>query len=107
MNITENMFNIMNTKNIKSVDLARKLGVRSSVISSWKTRKTNPPSEYLLSICELLDVSVYELLGGENDTRPDEEQILLNSYRGCSPEDRQIIRDIACRLSSSPKQGSK
>lgn len=104
MNITENMFDIMKKKNIKSIQLAQKLGVRSSVISSWKTRGTTPPSEYLLSICELLEISIYELLCAEAPTRPDDEQELLDYYRGCTKDDRKIVRDVASRLSTAAKR---
>ena len=40
MNITEKMFNIMQEKNIEPAQLARKLGIKNSVISSWENRNT-------------------------------------------------------------------
>lgn len=100
MNITEKMFNIMQEKNIKSVQLAQKLGIKSSVISSWKARNSNPPIEYILPICELLDITVYELLDTSDSVTASDERELLTYYRECSKDDRNIIRHFASRLSN-------
>lgn len=100
MNITEKMFNIMQEKNIKPTQLARKLGIKISVISSWKSRNTNPPSEYILPICELLDITVYELLNPSGSDTTSDEHELLKYYRECSKDDRSIICHFASRLSN-------
>ena len=39
-------------------------GIAQSSISDWKRKKTNPVSEKILIICEVLHVTPYELLGG-------------------------------------------
>ena len=100
MNITEKMFNIMQEKNIEPAQLARKLGIKNSVISSWENRNTNPPSEYILPICELLDINVYELLSPSGSDTTSDERELLTYYRECSKNDRNIIRHFASRLSN-------
>lgn len=93
MEIVERMFLIMKEKNIKSSELADHLGISPSVVSSWKTRKTNPPSEYLLRICEITGVSPYFLLGGkennQNNLELTEEEInLVNSYKRLSEKNK-------------------
>lgn len=98
MTIAENMFHIMEKKNIKAVQLAKKLNISNSVISSWKSRNTNPPSEYLIQICELLDVNIYQLLNSDIDTYADDEQMLLNFFRKCSDEDKQLILSLVTKL---------
>lgn len=85
MTICERMFSIMEEKNIKSVQLAQKLNINKSVISSWKKRNSNPPIEYTIQICELLNISVYELLGQE----PNNE--IERIYKMLSAEDKQIV----------------
>ena len=45
-------------------DFAEKTGIAQSTISDWKRKKTNPVSEKILVICDALDVTPYELLGG-------------------------------------------
>jgi transcriptional regulator with XRE-family HTH domain len=39
-------------------------GISQSSISDWKRKKTNPVSEKILIICEVLGVTPYELLSG-------------------------------------------
>lgn len=82
MKIIERIFNIMKSKNIKNTELAEKLHINKSVISNWKSRNTNPPSEMIIPICELLNVNpIYILTGKENiNTLSDEDIILLNKY---------------------------
>lgn len=73
MKIIERMLSIMNDKNLKAKELAEYLNVRQSVVSTWKTRATNPPAEYIIQICEFLNVEPYFLLTGKNVTRTQSE----------------------------------
>ena len=43
-------------------------GIADSSISDWKKKRTNPVSDKILIICEVLDVSPYELLSGAEHT---------------------------------------
>lgn len=82
MTINERLFIILDEKGLKDIDLAKKIGKNKSVISTWRSRGTNPPVETIVSICELLQISVEELLTGESgDTLTPEEQALLAAYR--------------------------
>lgn len=63
--IIERINSIMSEKNIKASELAKQLNVNQSVISTWKSKLRNPPSEYIIKICELLKVEPYYLLTGE------------------------------------------
>ena len=99
MNISERLFKTMKEKGIKARALEKKLNVRSSTVSNWRTRGTTPPAEYLIPICEVLEVSPYFLLTGEesnNSTRPltAEETAILQAYKACSPERKEIIKGI-------------
>lgn len=66
MTVNERIFNLMERENIKNADLAKHLNVKNNVITNWKTRGTEPPIKYLVPICELLNVTIYELLGVED-----------------------------------------
>lgn len=100
MDITEKIFNTMQEKNIKSVQLAQKLGIKDSVIISWESGISNPPIEYILPICELLDINVYELLGSSDSVTTPDERELLKYYRNCNNDDQNIIQHFASRLSN-------
>ena len=99
MNISERLFKTMKEKKKKKKKKKKKLNVRSSTVSNWRTRGTTPPAEYLIPICEVLEVSPYFLLTGEesnNSTRPltAEETAILQAYKACSPERKEIIKGI-------------
>lgn len=71
MTILNRMIQLMENKKIKWADIARHLGVSRSVVGNWKMRGTNPPTEYIVPICELLNVSVEFLLTGtEKENNP-------------------------------------
>lgn len=91
MTINERLFTFLEQKNLKQSDLAKYLNVTYSVITAWKTRGNNPPAEYIIPICEFLNISVNELLGVENDTNTlDENEQELLSYFNLLPEREKI-----------------
>ena len=46
----------------------QRTGIAESSISDWKKKRTNPVSDKILIICEVLDVTPYELLSGAEYT---------------------------------------
>lgn len=99
MTISERLFKTMKEKGIKARALEHRLNISSSTISNWKSRGTPPPAEYIVPICEILEVSPYYLLTGKesNDsTRPltAEETAILQAYKACSPERKEIVKGI-------------
>lgn len=102
MTICERIFDIIDHKNLKTADLARKLNVQQSVISNWKKRNTNPPIEYALVICEFIGVSIEYLITGENNGNLKlYEKEMLKYYRQL-PEQEQI-RELG-RLEAKAEQ---
>ena len=99
MKIIEIIFEKMNEKGIKQQELADKLGIRKSVVSSWKTRNTNPPLEYIDQICELIEISPNELLGYSNNT-------IEEIYKKLTKEDREIVDNIFSRYSKQEQKSS-
>ena len=49
-------------------EFAQRTGIAESSISDWKKKRTNPKSDKILIICEVLGVSPYELLSGAEHT---------------------------------------
>lgn len=86
MTINERLFETMNKKNIKMAELARCLDVNKTVISAWKSRGTNPPIEFTVQICKLLNISIeYYITGKEGQDLSQEEENLLKAYRLAEP----------------------
>lgn len=88
MNINEKIFEIMEKKNIKNADLAKHLNVKNNVITNWHNRGTEPPIKYIIPICELLDITVYELLGIENENK------IQEAYDAADPGTQAAVRKL-------------
>lgn len=103
MTICERIFSIIDNKGLKTVDLARKLDIKQSVISNWRKRNTNPPMEYSLVICEFLGISIEELITGiPGNTITEEERELIEAYRRAGTTAKTAIMANAKIL--APKQ---
>lgn len=100
MTINERIFKIMDEKGIKAVQLADKLGISQAVISNWKKRKTDPPIEYAINICEVLKIDIYTLLGADEKKLTGNEQQLLEYFRKCNEGNKQILLNAASGLSN-------
>ncbi|NLG04899.1 MAG: helix-turn-helix transcriptional regulator [Clostridia bacterium] len=67
MTISENIFLLLKERGMTQKEFSEQTGIAQSAISDWKRKKTNPVSNKILTICEVLDVSPYELLSGTKD----------------------------------------
>ena len=52
-------------KNLTQMQLAEKFGITDRAVSKWETGKTLPDSSIMLELCELLGITVNDLLSGE------------------------------------------
>ena len=95
MSINERMFLLLSERNLKYKDLADHLNINKTVVSAWKSRKTNPPAEYIVQICKLLNVTTeYLLTGKENESLNEEEQKLVEAYRKAEPGMKAAARKL-------------
>ena len=96
MIISERIFKILKDKNMSQNAFAKKVGLSGSTISDWKTKKTNPSADKIMSICEVLEVTPEQLLTGKG---------IDEDYVECKPKkvttepviskaDIRIIEDI-------------
>lgn len=90
MTVNERIFDLMEKKNIKYADLARYLDVRNNVITNWYNRGTEPPIKYIVPICELLGVSIYELLDIQDCT----DKKILDAYYAASSGTQEAVRKL-------------
>lgn len=88
MTINEKIFTEIKEKSLKKADLAKLLQVNTSVIATWEKRGTNPPAEYLVRICEFLNISIYELLGIKNENK------IQEAYDAADPGTQAAIRKL-------------
>lgn len=52
-------------KKLTQAQLAEKLGITDRAVSKWETGKSMPDSSIMLELCEILGITVNELLSGE------------------------------------------
>ena len=62
--ISGRIFELLKEQNMSQKKFAQETGIAESTISDWKKKKTNPVSDKILIICEVLGVTPYELLSG-------------------------------------------
>lgn len=92
MEIIERITKTLENSDKKASELCEYLGIRTSTMSTWKTRNSDPPAKYIKPIADFLDVSVNYLLTGEDTpTRKnitEKEDELLELYRAL-PQNKQ------------------
>ena len=73
-------------KNLTQEQLAEKIGVSNKTVSKWETGKTMPDYSVVELLCQVLNISVSELIAGK-EKEPDankssyEEDMALLSYK--------------------------
>ena len=57
--ISGRIFELLKEQNMSQKKFAQETGIAESTISDWKKKKTNPVSDKILIICEVLGVTLY------------------------------------------------
>ena len=63
-------------KKMTQIDLANKLGITDRAISKWENGRGMPDLSLLAPLCEILDVSINELLSGARLDKKDYQEKL-------------------------------
>ena len=72
-------------KGLTQAQLAEKLNITDRAVSKWETGKCMPDSSIMLELCNILDVTVNELLSGE--------KIEMNNYEE-NPQEKVLLTGI-------------
>ena len=81
-------------KNLTQMQLSEKLGITDKAISKWERGISMPDSSIMLELCDILGISVNELLSGEkivmenNDQK--NEQLLLDMAKELEKKNKTI-----------------
>ena len=76
MTVSERIFERLNQLSMTQKEFSDRTGILPSTISEWKKKKTNPLSEKIMPICEVLEVTPEWLLTGK-DTEGKEADIYM------------------------------
>ena len=80
--------------NLTQMQLAEKLNITDRAVSKWETGKAMPDTAIMLELCDILGISVNELLSGEkidmenNDQK--NEQLLLDMAKEIETKNKTI-----------------
>ena len=102
MIISERIFYLMKEKGMSQKTFSDKTGISQSTISDWKRKKTNPAADKIMLICDVLEITPYELLSGIEKARytqldyvivdkQSEDYTFLDTYRGLDEKSRQRV----------------
>ena len=89
----QKIFKLLETEKLSQKDFSERTGIPQSTISDWRKKNTNPASDKILIICEVLKVTPYDLLSGVEEegrrsrklkckiiAETSEENLLLEMY---------------------------
>ena len=84
--------------NLTQLQLADKLGITDKAVSKWERGITMPDTSIMLSLCEILKISVNELLCGEKlimeNNNPKNEQLLLDMAKELEQKNKTVWRSM-------------
>lgn len=67
MMISERIYKYMEERKITQLEFAKRTGISQSTVSDWRRKGTNPSADKIMIICDVLEVTPYDLLlGTEN-----------------------------------------
>lgn len=82
-------------KGLTQFQLAEKLSITDRAVSKWETGRSMPDSSIMLSLCEVLDMEVNELLNGEeikdNDLDKKQKELILELVKEKENSDKKIL----------------
>ena len=97
-NIQANISKYRKKSGLSQAELAQKIGVKNSTVSSWERGANAPDIETLFSICKLFNVTVADMFGCDTVNYDDKltvhgfEKDLVISYRKADEVDKTIVR---------------
>ena len=82
-------------QNLTQMELAEKLNITDRALSKWECGRAMPDSSIMLELCEILHISVNELLSGEelemNNYNKQAEKNLIEMKKQKEESDRRLL----------------
>ena len=87
--------NCRKDKKITQEKLAEKLYISDRAISKWERGLSLPDTDKMLELCDILDITVNELLNGEktemNDDNKKTEKLLIDMVKQKKESDKRLL----------------
>ena len=100
---------LIERENISQSEFCRRVGLKPSTVSEWKTKNHTPTADKIIDICEALNVSPEVLLTGKGIDEPADSQLdyqgkqLIYEYQGLNEESQKRLLIYAKKLSELAK----
>ena len=82
-------------QNLTQMQLAENLGITDRAVSKWENGRSLPDSSIMLSLCELLKISVNDLLYGEVTSMENRDKELENKLIEIIKEKKKVTADYS------------
>ena len=84
-------------------ELAERIGVTGNAVSNWENGRSRPDINLLPSLCDVLEVTLYDLLGLEGPSLQYTagEQMLIDKYRDLTPGHKRAVDGLVDTLYDS------
>ena len=83
-------------QNLTQASLAEKLNITDRAVSKWETGRALPDSSLMLDLCNILQITVNDLLSGEvvtmNDFDQKQEKMMLELVRQKQEADKRLLK---------------
>ena len=84
--------------NLTQMQLAEKLGITDKAVSKWERGIAMPDTSIMLELCDILGISVNELLGGEKismeNNNQKNEQLLLDMAKELEQKNKTVWKSM-------------
>ena len=81
---------------LTQVQLAEQLGITDRAVSKWETGRALPDASVMMSLCEILGITVNDLLSGEvvlmENYNKEMEKTLLELVKQKEESDKRLLR---------------
>ena len=112
MLISERIYQYLEEKKISQLEFAKRTGISQSTVSDWRRKGTNPSADKIMIICEVLEISPYDLLQGTENKKlkeykqvdfvridkESEEYRFLEMYKNMNPDARKRLEGYMMAL---------
>ena len=72
MLISERIYQYLEEKGMSQIEFVKRTGISQSTVSDWRRKGTNPSADKIMIICDVLEISPYELLLETDSKNPKE-----------------------------------
>lgn len=82
--------------NLTQMQLAEKLGITDRAVSKWETGKSLPDSSVMLQLCDILKITVNDLLSGEvvsmENYQEKNDEMLIEMIKEKEEKDKMLLK---------------